>query len=617
MDTAQERINRLHSLVSSPQSRIDYLHNLANQFDSKNNQIQTPNQPTNNFDKLDSQLKTIRENNKQDGFFSGLSSMISNGLKSYGDTAMRSFIQTNPLLKSLSQANIIPENIQLPNNPIIPSLSTRYSSDFKTGISQGLSDLVNTLPGAQIESKTLSSLIQPIKKVIPKTFGAIKGALEASGYAGLQGASEGLKNENATPSTVLGSALSYATNPLVLAGGALFGTIAGKYSPENIALKQKKVTQAVNDLEETYYKLSTSKPLQKKLNTAEIATQRKNLAGTIGTNPVRTLAEEGIVPEQIGGKIQTLDQANKLREGLKPLNNAQREVLHEMDIQSARAGGTGGVSLSEFENEAIKLARTPQNIDSGKFTGIQKEIQREFEDLRNIYGDTISYSKLGDIKSARWNGFKFDASRPLIGDANYVIAKTAQQTIQNVAESMGNDAVAQLNRFIGDRLEAAKYLDLLNGTTVKGGRLQKYLFQAIGASMGKSPLGKILGAFGGDAFANLLLDNQVNPILKRKLMSQIQMESPAVYKQTIEWLSKAKINPQFPIALPSGEGKTPVSPTIHPPVPTTFEPQAQKIGTTDTGVQETFIKQISDKYNIDKSLTAKIIDSALKELGIK
>ena len=291
--------------------------------------------------------------------------MISNGLKSYGDTAMRSFIQTNPLLKSLSQANIIPENIQLPNNPIIPSLSTRYSSDFKTGISQGLSDLVNTLPGTQIESKTLSSLIQPIKKVIPKTFGAIKGALEASGYAGLQGASEGLKNENATPSTVLGSALSYATNPLVLAGGALFGTIAGKYSPENIALKQKKVTQAVNDLEETYYKLSTSKPLQKKLNTAEIATQRKNLAGTIGTNPVRTLAEEGIVPEQIGGKIQTLDQANKLREGLKPLNNAQREVLHEMDIQSARAGGTGGVSLSEFENEAIKLARTPQNIDSG------------------------------------------------------------------------------------------------------------------------------------------------------------------------------------------------------------------------------------------------------------
>lgn len=343
--------------------------------------------------------------------------------------------------------------------------------------------------------------------------------------------------------------------------------------------------KAVNQLEQTYIDIGSGTTLgKKKVDKLISKTEALDNAGTTGRTPMRTLAEEGIIPERAGTKLNTYDQAAQYREKITPLREANKMALEEVGLSTAP------VDLDALKLDAIRYAKTPTNINSGRFASMEKDIIKEFDLLKQYYPTgKVPLSVIDDIKSARWdNVFKNKSlieADVLKKDSEYAIAKALQKRIEAIAEQAGNPEVAQLNRSIGDRLEAAKYLEDLNGKTIKGGRAMKYVTTAIGSSAGQSLPGKIIGALGGNLVGEMIIANNVANPIKRMILRNLRAKDPQAYTNTVNWLKKQNLDRETRLLLPEASA-TYVSPTTQAPTsqmivtggktaPATFE-QAQK-----------------------------------------
>lgn len=356
-----------------------------------------------------------------------------------------------------------------------------------------------------------------------------------TGFLGGLGSS--LQDENKTiGSVVKNTALS--TGLGTITGGAL-GGIGGKIGSD---LSRP---NAINELEKTYQELAEStKPTTKRLFKGQKVTELKNLAGTEGRTPERVLAEDGIIPKQKGTRLYTLKQAEEYRASNSHLRDANREALKEVEQSVPK------VNLNDARQSAIQSVKTPENINGGKFKGLEKEINQEYDDLIEHYGNEVPLTTLDDIKTDRWKGVNFDSTRPLLKDANYAIAKSHQKIIEDVADKAGFKDVAQLNREMGDRLEAAKFLESLDSKTLKFGKLGRYAFQNIGSAMGHTILGKMVGALGGDAFANFLIKNSVAGPVKRLVLKNLSRTNPEAFNAAMKFIEHAGLSRDIRLGLP-------------------------------------------------------------------
>ena len=332
-------------------------------------------------------------------------------------------------------------------------------------------------------------------------------------------------------------------------GAALPVAIGGTRLAKNAVVPSK--AKAIDSLEQTYADLmSGTTPGKKKISKIEKKTEMMDKAGTTGKTPMRTLAEGGIIPKRNGPKLDTFDQAEEYRSGITYLKDANKQALEEVGLSSQLT------KLDDLEASAIKYANSQRNIDSGRAPKMVKEIQKEFEYLREAYPEgVIPIGKVDEIKSARWdnvfgNKGLIDAD-VLKKDSEYAIAKAMQKHIEEVADVAGNPEVAQLNREIGDRLEAAKFLEDLNGKTIKGGRLLKYMTTGIGATLGNTVPGKILGALGGNLAGEIIIATNISGPIKRLILRNLSKQDPAAYTKTIAWLSKQKLDKETRLLLPA------------------------------------------------------------------
>lgn len=299
---------------------------------------------------------------------------------------------------------------------------------------------------------------------------------------------------------------------------------------------QSRVPKAVKELEDTYYEIALNRPKAGKLlDKAKAKTEIQNNFGlTTGENPVEFLSKSGIIPKQSGTRLTTTDQANQVREGAAKLKETARESIAVADTR------VPPISFDELQRRALQLADTPQNRASGKYAQMVKEIQDEMATYRSEFGynaNEIPLSALDDIKVARWADTKFDSTKPLKSDVNYNIAKASHKIIEENAMKAGLEDLAQLNRTIGDRLEAARFLDKINDFTVKRGRLGKLILSLAGTQLSTNPIGRILGYIGGDAVGQLLIDNAIAGPLKRSILKGIQTQDPEAYKKVLQYLN--------------------------------------------------------------------------------
>ena len=320
--------------------------------------------------------------------------------------------------------------------------------------------------------------------------------------------------------------------------------------------------KAIDSLEQTYENIMSGTTAgKKKLARIETKTENLNRAGTEGKTPARTLAEEGIIPNRKGTKIDTFDQAQEYKKTIEPLRDANRQALKETGLS------TQPLTIDALEADALAYAKTPKNVNSGRYAKMEKDIRKEWDILRQEYPDGIIPLELADdIKVARWeNVFKNKGlieADALTRDSEYAIAKAIQKRIEETAKVAGNPEVAQLNRTIGDKLEAAKFLEDINGKTIKGGRLLKYVTTAMGSAAGKTIPGKIIGALGGNLVGEMIISNNVASPVKRLILKNLEKTNPEAYTKTLEWLKTQQLDRETRLLLPAGkETGIPLGPT--------------------------------------------------------
>lgn len=336
--------------------------------------------------------------------------------------------------------------------------------------------------------------------------------------------------------------------------GTLLGAGIPAIAETSQSFKNKlNIDNQIDELHDSWNELySGTKRRAKKMAQADRVTELKNRY-TTGRTPTRVLAEDGVIPKIKDTGFDTVEQAEKYRDSISPLNDANKAALTELDKTGAV------IDLNQAEQKAIAAVLTQKNIDSGDADGLVNEVTSAFKSLREWHGNEIPLSKADGIKTARAGKVAFDSTRPFKKTGNYEVSKALRLAIEDKARSLGAEDVAQLNREIGDKLDAVKFLEDIHGERAKGGRLGKYVGAMIGSTLGSTPLGKILGAFGGDMFANLLISNSVAGPVKRLLLKDLQRKNPQAYTKTIQWLKSRKLGSDILLGLPEG-GKSSYKP---------------------------------------------------------
>jgi len=319
-----------------------------------------------------------------------------------------------------------------------------------------------------------------------------------------------------------------------------------------------KTEHQINNLEDFYIKnTGGTKSGKKFLDKLGVKTDALNKAGTQGKTAERTLAEHGVMPNVVGTKFDTATQIKDLTAKTKPYKELQQKALAEVEMSTPK------IKLSELRNETLAKARSEKNINSGTAKNLTDKINNAFNDLEAEYGSEIPITTLDKIKSARWdNAFGNKAlveADKLAKDADYLIGNVAKDKIEKIAISSGNEHVAQLNREIGDIFNASKLLEKLDGQTIKGGRLGKYVGTMIGSTLGNSVPGKIAGALGGNAMAEFIMKNEASNPLTQYVLRKLEKENPEAYKLTEKWIAQQGKAREARLALPAPSGKSTIN----------------------------------------------------------
>lgn len=317
----------------------------------------------------------------------------------------------------------------------------------------------------------------------------------------------------------------------------------GDFNPKII--KNKIMDKTIDKVEAKYQELAGSTLSgTRKLAKGEKVTEMKNAAGTVGKTPERTLAEDGILPKSENGKLSTRPQAEEYRTSIEPLQEINKDAIRSVSTKVPQ------INLNEERKIALSMANSSENVNKGLAGGLTKEINAEYDNLIENLGENIDLNRLNEIKSARMSQVKFDSTRPLKGDADYIIGKTAQKTIEDVTTKAGYGEVAQLNRHIGDKLEAAKFLEGLDGRAVKGNRLTRLAISMTAASMGSSIPTSVAMAFGADYVARLMIGASVAGPVKRLIMARLEKTDPKAFQVAVKWLKDQGVMKDVQLALP-------------------------------------------------------------------
>lgn len=358
-----------------------------------------------------------------------------------------------------------------------------------------------------------------------------------------------------------------------LTGGALgaaaggVGGVIGGHTPSG----------AVKSITNKYQSVfNSTAPLRKAFEEADA--KGNNLAEFLSS---KATGKEGAVLSVDGdGKIGVGNLPERIEKDLQPLYDARAELLK----QSGEVG-----SLSEWEQQALKMADTTENRASGALQDTQDEISKIAARVRKNYGgkDLVPLDALQEIKIAQAKTSKvFDATKPNFSkNANYLLSNAARKMIEEKTPKMaGSSMIHELNALIGKHLDAEQFLEKLGKSSprVKGGRLGKYFATTLGSmaanAAGGGFLGTLAGGAGGNYLMELLMSNTISSPLKEILLKRAVEKDPAILKQIQKFLGTQAAERLARPKLPEGrkgiinEGKPIITPH------TSYEPQAKQIG---------------------------------------
>ena len=252
-----------------------------------------------------------------------------------------------------------------------------------------------------------------------------------------------------------------------------------------------------------------------------------------GVDPAEMLTDRGLAPDVRDGKVDFTRAKESLSDEYDELNEA-------LDASLQRYKGLR-VSDDEILAEIDKaIAGDPALQRSGRVERVREDARKLLEGYKEDRGGVYDVPDIQEFKKSQYQqSRKYNnpvAPNPEKADAHSVLGRAFKQI---VAEKADDTAVKALNEEIGRLQSTQIFLDKVDGTAVRGGRLGKYFGQIIGAATGaqRGPIGALVGALGGDFTARLLQNNAVIGPLKRFYLARTRGGyTNAVLEATLKYL---------------------------------------------------------------------------------
>jgi hypothetical protein len=223
----------------------------------------------------------------------------------------------------------------------------------------------------------------------------------------------------------------------------------------------------------------------------DFTTPERDLAGKVLTDatgqpvfrtPVQTMIAEKAMPSVVDGKVDASNALDRLDESITEQNKTARQLASNIPTK---------FDLNQLKNQAIQAVKNSPNIvASGKLPQALSELDKRFSSYEMSYGDKLSGDQLRDIQIAM--NKEYD---PEMRDTARAIGDTVRNNLYDVT---GDPNLRRILSRESQLINARDFVQKLNGTAVKGGRLGKHIAALIGSGVG-SALGSVGGPIGQGA----------------------------------------------------------------------------------------------------------------------
>lgn len=359
----------------------------------------------------------------------------------------------------------------------IPAQTAQTQADAKAGkISAGSSILQNANTVAQGALNIPFGAVSPlINYDLQHVGGSISNAIENSPFAnqaetGAQNIMDKYNSLSPETQANIGAGAGLITAGVGFlgggeAGGELKGAVGDVLRPTEESIAAERTAKVVKGLEEQ--------------NNALKSVGNSHADNTITrdgvtTTPLDTVAKYNLPVVVNEGTIDTTGAGYKI-------DNIVRDLNSQLDTSLAnKTFGSGEINTFKTDsilNNAITAAKNSTELQTaGLVQDTVSKLQKIFSDYKQTYGPNIDLQTLNEIRKSVNNKFN-----PETTDAQRIIGNVTRDKVYN-AVSDGN--IKANLRQQGELLSAKNYLEKVQGTKAKGGKVGGYAFGVGGAIAG-------------------------------------------------------------------------------------------------------------------------------------
>lgn len=326
-----------------------------------------------------------------------------------------------------------------------------------------------------------------------------------------------------------------------LAGGVLPAALTGGSSFYNKFFGESSI---VDKVQQAYEDAAGS-------TKSGIRAASKTASKGLDSNP-EFLAHAGILPEtdEINGRrVFTTGEESASQKEVQGRISALTDLRDEA---ITKAGTSHPMSLEDLRQTSLERA-------DGEFSGTAKKtvedhINAEFDAYKAQFGNgkgKITLTEANEIKKDLQGKTNYDATRPtVLTRANSIMANVAKSSVEEGASEAGLKGVQDINKIIQQHIDAKAFLNRINGQTIKGGRIGKYVEGAVGAYAGNTlgaslggglggVAGTLVGGAAGLAFSHFLQKFASGGTISAAAIGRMAAKDPEVVQNFLEYLGKS------------------------------------------------------------------------------
>lgn len=265
------------------------------------------------------------------------------------------------------------------------------------------------------------------------------------------------------------------------------------------------------------------------------------------------LANAGIPPEtqEINGRRVFTTGSDSASQ--KTLQNRVTALTNLRDSGIAQSGAS--INLDTIKQSMLSQAE--KDYSGSALISAKAQIEKELNAISidpkfNLdQNGNLSAADVTKLKTYFKDQSDFDAATPSITRQVFrTMSNVTKNAVEDATSESGTPSVRGINKLIQQHLDAIDYLNKINGQTIKGGRLGKYLYEGVGATVGEgvgkalggglvsSIVGPVAGTMAGEQLSRFMQKLAVGGPMSAATLGRMATEDPEIVQEFLKYINQ-------------------------------------------------------------------------------